>query len=60
MQHDAHHLLAGIEHDGRAGAWKFTGWKLVDLHEFNVRLKAEYQASNRDIYRQSLILRSSR
>ena len=58
--HDAHHLLAGIEHDGRVGAWTFTGWKLVDLCDFRVRLKAEYQGSNRDLYREELILRSSK
>jgi hypothetical protein len=58
--HDAHHLLAGIEHDGHLGAWTFTGWKLVDLYDFRVRLKAEYQASNRDLYREELILRSSK
>ena len=55
---DAHHLLVGIEHDGNTGAWKFTGWKLVDLHDFDVRLKAEYQASNRDLYQDGLILES--
>lgn len=58
--HDAHHLLAGIEHDGQVGKWAFTGWKLVDLHGFRVRLKAEYQAANRDLYREGMILRTSR
>lgn len=53
---DAHHLLVGIEHDGATGAWKFTGWKLVDLYDFKVRLKAEFQASNRDLYQEELIL----
>ncbi len=53
---DAHHLLIGIEHDGKVGQWQFTGWKLVDLYDFRVRLKAEYQASNRDLYREGLIL----
>ena len=55
---DAHHLLVGIAHDGDDGAWQFTGWDLVDLAAFEVRLKAEFQASNRDIYRDELILRS--
>ncbi len=55
---DAHHLLVGIEHDGEVGIWQFTGWKLVDLYDFRVRLKAEYQASNRDLYRDALILES--
>lgn len=47
---DAVHLLAGISHDGRDGAWKFTGFKLVDLSKLQVRLKAEFQASNADVY----------
>lgn len=53
---DAHHLLVGIEHDGNTGRWKFLGWHLVDLTEFRVRLKAEFQASNRDLYRPELII----
>lgn len=55
---DAHHLLLGIEHDGNTGNWKFTHWKLVDLSGFRVRLKAEFQASNQDLYRPDLILDS--
>lgn len=56
--HDAHHLLVGIEHDGNTGEWRFLRWHLVDLSEFKVRLKAEFQADNRDIYRPELILES--
>lgn len=48
---DAVHLLCGIEHDGHDGEWKFIGWKLVDLSKLQVRLKAEFQASNADVYR---------
>ncbi len=44
------HLLAGISHDGQDGAWTFTGFKLVDLSTLKVRLKAEFQASNKDLY----------
>ncbi len=51
---DACHLVLGIAHDGKDGAWQFTGWRLVDLHNFRVRLKAEFQASNKDIYRDEL------
>jgi hypothetical protein len=47
---DAVHLLAGIGHDGRDGAWQFTGFQLVDLAKLQVRLKAEFQASNADVY----------
>ncbi len=52
---DACHLVLGIAHDGKDGAWRFTGWKLVDLFEFRVRLKAEFQASNKELYRRELI-----
>jgi len=58
---DAHHLIVGFEHDGKPdGAWKFLGWELVDLASFRVKLKAEFQGSNRDLYRAEAILSSSR
>lgn len=47
---DAVHLLVGIEHDGKEREWTFTGWRLVDLSTLRVRLKAEFQASNADLY----------
>ena len=47
------HLLAGIEHDGKDGLWTFTGWRLVDLSTLRVRLKAEFQASNAELYRKA-------
>ncbi len=49
---DAVHLLAGIGHDGKDGEWTFTGFTLVDLSTLKVRLKAEFQASNKDLYPQ--------
>jgi len=60
IQHDAIHLLLGISHDGKEGVWTFTSWELCDLSPFQVRLKAEFQASNRDIYRSEHIIRSSK
>jgi hypothetical protein len=39
--------------------WKFTRWDLVDLSRFTVQLKAEFQASNRDMYRPEAIVASS-
>ncbi|HEY0548512.1 MAG TPA: hypothetical protein VGF13_02860 [Verrucomicrobiae bacterium] len=58
---DAHHLIVGFEHDGKQdGAWKFSGWELVDLAGFRVKLKAEFQGSNRDLYRAEAILSRSR
>jgi hypothetical protein len=57
---DGHHLLIGFSHTGRSeGHWRFTGWELVDLSRFKVRLKAEFQASNRDLYREETVLRRS-
>ncbi len=53
---DAHHLLVGIEHDGNTGNWEYLRWHLVDLARFRVRLKAEFQASNREIYTPELVI----
>lgn len=55
---DATHLLIGIEHDGKDGEWEFLGYRLVDLAYLEVRLKAEFQASNKDIYSGSSVLES--
>jgi len=52
----ATHLILGISHGGKVdGRWQFKGWKLVDLVDFHVRLKAEFQASNRDLYREEAV-----
>ena len=56
---DATHLLIGIEHDGSDGNWKFLGWRLVDLSVLKVKLKAEFQASNREVYEKSSVLETS-
>ena len=45
--------------DSRHPMWKFTRWDLVDLSRFRVKLKAEFQGSNRDIYRPEAIVASS-
>lgn len=39
--------------------WRFTRWDLVDLAQFKVKLKAEFQASNRDLYRPEAIVATS-
>ena len=58
---DAHHLIVGFAHDGKkSGQWKFLSWELVDLANFKVRLKAEFQGSNHDLYQESAIVGSSR
>ncbi|QTN31118.1 hypothetical protein HZ994_01850 [Akkermansiaceae bacterium] len=53
---DATHLLIGIEHDGNDGDWEFLGYRLVDLSGLKVRLKAEFQASNKDLYGKASVL----
>lgn len=46
------HLILGLAHVGKVDdKWTFDRWNLVDLVDFEVRLKAEFQASNRDLYR---------
>lgn len=58
---DAHHLIVGFEHDGKANeTWKFLSWELIDLASFRVKLKAEFQASNRELYRPEAVVASSR
>jgi len=60
VRDDAVHLLVGFEHKAKsAGRWEFTRWDLVDLAHFKVRLKAEFQGSNRDIYKPDAIVSSS-
>ena len=59
IQDSAVHLLLGISHDGVSGDWSFLTWELVDLSKFKVRLKAEFQASNKDLYRKENLIESS-
>lgn len=57
---DAVHLILGIEHEGRKAAyWSFTRWDVIDLVKFKVRLKAEFQGSNREMYRPDAIVATS-
>jgi hypothetical protein len=61
VRDDAVHLVVGFEHQPREknGAWQFTHWDLVDLAQFKVKLKAEFQGSNRDMYRADAIIATS-
>jgi hypothetical protein len=61
VRDEAVHLVVGFEHEPRekTGAWKFTRWDLVDLAQFKVKLKAEFQGSNRDMYRAEAIVAGS-
>src|SRR5438105_14223513 len=47
VREDAVHFIVGFEHEPRekVSAWKFTRWDLVDLANFKVKLKVEFQAS---------------
>ena len=66
VRDDAVHFVVGFEHAPREMAsgsanpmWKFTRWDIVDLSRFTVKLKAEFQGSNRDMYRAEAIVASS-
>lgn len=60
VRDDAVHLIVGFEHEAKSGGrWNFTRWDLVDLAHFKVRLKAEFQGSNHDIYRPEAIVATS-
>jgi len=61
VRDDAVHLVVGFEHPLREknSAWQFTRWDLVDLAQFKVKLKAEFQGSNRDMYRAEAIVATS-
>jgi hypothetical protein len=60
VRDDAVHLIVGFEHEPRKDdQWRFTRWDLVDLSQFKVKLKAEFQGSNRDMYRPDAIIATS-
>jgi hypothetical protein len=57
---DAVHFVVGFEHEARTdGHWKFIRWDLVDLSQLKVDLKAEFQASNRDLYLPEAVVATS-
>jgi hypothetical protein len=62
VREDAVHFVVGFEHERREknGRWKFRRWDLVDLSHFKVKLKAEFQGSNYDMYRPEAIVASGR
>lgn len=60
VRDDAVHFILGIAHEPRKGGhWEFTRWDIVDLAHFKVKLKAEFQASNRDMYKPEAIVATS-
>ncbi|TVP75434.1 MAG: hypothetical protein EA353_13940 [Puniceicoccaceae bacterium] len=57
---DASHLIVGVAHGGKVDdLWQLQTWKLVDLIDFRVRLKAEFQSSNRELYQDAAVLLES-
>ena len=62
VRDDAVHFIVGFEHEprGKNARWKFTRWDLVDLARFQVKLKAEFQGSNHDMYHPDAIVASGR
>ncbi len=56
---DAHHLIVGISHEkADVGGMQFTHWELIDLTKFRVKLKAEFEGSNADMYRPEAVVGS--
>jgi len=54
---DARHLIFGVEHERQPdGTVKFIRWELIDLSEFRVKLKAEFEGSNADMYRPDAVV----
>jgi hypothetical protein len=56
---DAHHLIVGIAHEKAGAELSFTRWELIDLSGFRVRLKAEFEGSNADMYREDAVVAGS-
>jgi hypothetical protein len=60
VRDDAVHFVVGFEHQPRTdGHWNFTRWDLVDLSKFKMKMKAEFQGSNRDLYHSEAIVATS-
>jgi hypothetical protein len=56
---DARHLIIGIEHEKAPdGSVRFMRWELIDLANFRVKLKAEFEGSNADMYRPDAVVGS--
>ena len=54
---DGHHLVIGLEHERDANdVVHFIRWELLDLASLRVKLKAEFQGSNADMYRPEAVV----
>ncbi|MBE2204286.1 MAG: hypothetical protein IAE94_08120 [Chthoniobacterales bacterium] len=57
VHRDARHMLVAIRHNGKTGAdLRLLGWELVDVSRICVKLKAEFQASNNDMYQKENVV----
>lgn len=55
---DARHLLIGwkvLEEEPKY--WELKGWKIVELSNLKVKLKNEFNATNKELYDESIVLR---
>ncbi len=59
IHYDAVHFVLGISHDGNDGDWRFLDWQLVDLYNVDLKLKVEYNASNKQLYSEKAIVSCS-
>ena len=58
---EASHLIVGVAHGGKVdGRWRLQAWRIVDLIDFRVRLKAEFQSSNRELYLDAAVIGESK
>ncbi|MEX1118003.1 MAG: hypothetical protein WEB60_04335 [Terrimicrobiaceae bacterium] len=54
------HLLVSVSHSPHPqGGIRFESWELIDIADMPLRLKAEFQASNREIFEKSRIVAKS-
>ncbi len=59
VRDDGRHLLVAVKHNGKTGRdLRLLGWELVDVSRICVKLKAEFQASNSDMYRKDNVVAS--
>ncbi len=60
INYDARHLLLGLLiTEEKDKYWKIVGWTLIDLSKLTVYLKAEFNASNIDIYKPEMTIAKS-
>jgi len=57
IKSDARHLLIGWKvEEERDKYWKLVDWKLIELYHLKIKLKSEFNATNRDIYKNAKVL----